>query len=110
MTPLNQAAQDYAKRQQTSRAAATGEWLSRTAQLAVISAFEAGAQYAREAERHFSSPSKLPPVQCRILINHPELGVVEVTRPKYVASAGDSLEYETPGGVRLKGRYPWTYP
>lgn len=63
-----------------------------------------------EQPQHFNPPGRLPPVGCRLLIQHPEFGVIEVERPKFVTSLTDELVYDTTGGTRITGRFPWTYP
>ncbi len=67
-------------------------------------------QPVTEQPHHFNSPGLLPPVGCRLLIKHPEFDVIEVERPQFVTSLSDDLVYDTTMGVRITGRFPWTYP
>lgn len=83
----------------------------------------AASAVARESGIHLNSPSVLPPVGCPLLIratgtlvypNGEEVELTEtlllVSREAFVARRGDDIEYRTPAGASISGRFPWTYP
>lgn len=83
----------------------------------------AAAEIARQDDVHLNSPGVLPPVDCPLVIRatgkltYPSGEEVEITemlilasRPSFVARRGDDIEYRTPAGASISGRFPWTYP
>lgn len=54
--------------------------------------------------------SKLPPVDCPLLIETSP-GILErAYRPAFVESRNNSLVYRTDDGQILEGKFRWTYP
>jgi len=83
----------------------------------------AASEIAHRDELHMNPPSVLPPVDCPLLIRatgtlvYPhgeEIEIVDkllrVSRPSFVERRGDDIEYRTPVGASIFGRFPWTYP
>jgi len=58
---------------------------------------------------HLNKADHLPPVNCPLLISV-DGRLVRASRTGYVAKKADGMEYETPDGTKLYGRYRWTYP
>lgn len=60
---------------------------------------------------HFNSPSQLPPVDTDLLILVEGVeNPIRVKRTAYIQTKDDIMEYVTPKGRKLYGRFPWTYP
>lgn len=76
---------------------------------ALINAIETKLKH-QAASMHFNSSGKLPLVGPWLLIDHPELGSMQVKRISYAEQKGDDLVFETTNGTQLTGRFPWTYP
>lgn len=62
------------------------------------------------SEQEFNSPSRLPPVGCKLLI---KVGDSEMLaeRTGYIADRDDMMEYKLDAtGEIILGRFYWTYP
>lgn len=60
---------------------------------------------------HFNHPSILPPTHTPLLILIPcSLEPVRVERTSHVVSRDRDLEYVTETGIKIIGKYMWTYP
>ena len=66
----------------------------------------------------FNSPDTLPPVECPLLLQLPEVAAL-AQRTKFVSDKNHNFEYELlemvsgvfkGTGQTFTGRYPWTYP
>lgn len=58
----------------------------------------------------FMPASQLPPVRTPLVIKLNDTEEVLVERTCYVESKDSELEYVTANGIKIKGRFPWTYP
>ena len=58
----------------------------------------------------FRSASHLPPVATPLVIKLNDMEEVLAERTHFVKNKDSELEYLTAGGIKIRGRYPWTYP
>lgn len=60
-------------------------------------------------DMHWNSESLLPPVDCPLLIQ--VAGVAhKATRTGYIESKSANIEYVFDNGIKVIGRFRWTYP
>ncbi len=58
---------------------------------------------------HLNTAGDLPPVDCPLLISvNGEL--FRARRTGFIEGRDRQMEYETPDGEKLLGRFEWTYP
>ncbi len=58
-----------------------------------------------------NSPEHLPPVGCWLLINIPGYkNLIKAQRTSYLQKKTHEMEYITEFGMKITGRYRWTYP
>lgn len=58
----------------------------------------------------FMPASHLPPVNTPLVIKLSDTVALLAERTCYVGSKDSELEYLTASGIKIKGRFPWTYP
>lgn len=58
----------------------------------------------------FMPASHLPPVSTPLIIKLNDTVELLAERTHYAESKDSELEYLTASGIKIKGRFPWTYP
>lgn len=58
----------------------------------------------------FNSPDLLPPVGCELLIKDHTGAIIRVRRASHIKNKHDQMEYITDAGIKIIGRFPWSYP
>ena len=61
-------------------------------------------------ELKFNPAERLPPVGCWLLIRLHDGTVLKVKRTSHIQTREQAMTYQLENGMRITGRYEWTYP